>query len=298
MMKWSYFLPIPTMLTLLTLPALAQEAIDPPLKDWPVAAYWAPSSSNGEKTIKGRGKNEGETRDAATIGNAAAGATRPLSFIAITPCRLVDTRLQIGTFGGPSLQPGQNAARDFPIPSHPTCAIPSSALAYSLNFTVVPARTLDYLAAFPALTQWSGVSTLNAQQGGVVANAAIVPAGTNGAITVFGTQTTDLIIDINGYFAQSGTAIALSGIISADGTPQVLPAGTTVTHPGTGQYVITFPAGTFAPGSTTSFPVPFVSPLGTATTTTIQSTANGNGTFQLTVNWTANTTFYFSVIQN
>lgn len=300
MMKWSYCLPIPMMLTLLTLPALAQEAIDPPLKDWPVAAYWAPSSSNGERSIKGHGKSEGDAREAASIPNAVTGATRPLSFIAITPCRLVDTRVQNGAFGAPSLSPFGN--RDFPIPSQPTCAVPSTALAYSLNFTVIPAKTLDYLAAFPALTQWSGVSTLNAQQGGVVANAAIVPAGTNGAITVFGTQTTDLVIDINGYFAQSvsgtGSAIALSGIVNANGSPSVLPVGASVTHPGTGQYVITFPAGTFGPGSSTSFPVPFFSPLGTATTTTISATTNGNGTFQITVNWTADTAFYFSVIQN
>src|SRR5262249_45498479 len=37
--------------------------------------------------------------------------------------------------------------------------------------------------------------------GTVVANAAIVPAGTGGAIDVFVTQQTHLIIDVNGYFA-------------------------------------------------------------------------------------------------
>jgi hypothetical protein len=36
----------------------------------------------------------------------------------------------------------------------------------------------------------------------VLANAAIVPAGTNGEIAVYVSNTTDLIIDINGYFAQ------------------------------------------------------------------------------------------------
>jgi hypothetical protein len=35
----------------------------------------------------------------------------------------------------------------------------------------------------------------------VVANAAIVPAGTNGAVNVFVSDLTDVIIDINGYFA-------------------------------------------------------------------------------------------------
>jgi hypothetical protein len=34
-----------------------------------------------------------------------------------------------------------------------------------------------------------------------VANAAIVPAGTNGAISIYVTNNTHLILDINGYFA-------------------------------------------------------------------------------------------------
>jgi len=35
----------------------------------------------------------------------------------------------------------------------------------------------------------------------VVANAAIVP-GTNGSISVFVSNATDLIVDVNGYFGQ------------------------------------------------------------------------------------------------
>src|SRR5258708_17609460 len=37
--------------------------------------------------------------------------------------------------------------------------------------------------------------------GAVTANAAIVPAGTGGDISVFVTNNSDLVIDINGYFA-------------------------------------------------------------------------------------------------
>jgi hypothetical protein len=44
------------------------------------------------------------------------------------------------------------------------------------------------------------VSTLNAPDGEVVANAAIVPAGGTGSIDVYVTNTTDLVIDTNGYF--------------------------------------------------------------------------------------------------
>ena len=49
------------------------------------------------------------------------------------------------------------------------------------------------------------VSTLNNLTGTIVANAAIVPAGTGGNITVVSpSNDTDLVIDINGYFAPAG----------------------------------------------------------------------------------------------
>jgi len=44
------------------------------------------------------------------------------------------------------------------------------------------------------------VSTLNALEGQVVANAALVPAGSSGSISVFVTDATQVIIDTNGYF--------------------------------------------------------------------------------------------------
>lgn len=44
------------------------------------------------------------------------------------------------------------------------------------------------------------MSTLNAFKGQVVANAAIVPAGGTGSIDVYITNTTDVVIDTNGYF--------------------------------------------------------------------------------------------------
>ena len=44
-----------------------------------------------------------------------------------------------------------------------------------------------------------------ATPGNVVANAAIVPAGTNGSVSVYVSDTSDVIIDVNGYFAPPGT---------------------------------------------------------------------------------------------
>jgi hypothetical protein len=132
--------------------------------------------------------------------------TRTLAFYPLTPCRIADTRLGTGTFAGPALASRQ--VRSFPILAS-SCNIPSNAQAYALNMTVVPAAPLGFLSAWPAGTPQPGVSTLNAPTGTIVANAAIVPAGSGGAITVMATDPTDLIIDVNGYFAPPGGAGAL-----------------------------------------------------------------------------------------
>ena len=132
------------------------------------------------------------------------------SFYAVTPCRVADTRGATGLFGGPSMFSGQT--RDFPIPSGP-CAVPSNASAYSLNVTAVPNAARDFLGY---LTTWATgqpmpfVSTLNSWTGTVVANMAIVPAGSNGSVSVFVTDPADVILDTNGYFAPPGGAGALS----------------------------------------------------------------------------------------
>jgi YVTN family beta-propeller protein len=136
------------------------------------------------------------------------GSSDPLQFIPLTPCRVVDTRLAQGPFGGPSLSGG--TSRDFVLPLSPDCPIPSSALAYSLNVTVVPHGPLNYLTVWPTGESLPYVSTLNSGDGRVKANADIVPAGAGGAISVFTTNTADVILDINGYFDSPSANRALA----------------------------------------------------------------------------------------
>jgi hypothetical protein len=121
-------------------------------------------------------------------------------FIPVTPCRVADTREGEGKTGpfGPPFLPAAGI-RDIPVPSS-TCGIPATAKAYSLNFTVLPKNTLAYLTTWPTGQTQPLASTLNSFHGGVVANAAIVPAGTNGSISIFVTDPTEVIVDINGYF--------------------------------------------------------------------------------------------------
>ena len=120
-----------------------------------------------------------------------------LNFMPIPPCRLVDTRNPLGSLGGPSLQSA--TPRNFSVLSG-SCGIPATASAYSLNVTVVPAGFLGYLTVWPAGAAQPLASTINSYLGVAVANAAIVSAGTNGAVSVYATNPTDVILDINGYF--------------------------------------------------------------------------------------------------
>lgn len=130
-----------------------------------------------------------------------------LHFVPVRPCRIADTRDPAGPFGGPVMAGG--AARSFSI-QQSNCGIPSTAKAYSLNVTAVPSVGLGYLTIWPTGQAQPFVSTLNANDAQVTANAAIVPAGTGGAVSVFVTNQTHLILDINGYFDDPGAPNALA----------------------------------------------------------------------------------------
>lgn len=177
-----------------------QPLSDIPLRNWPAPLYWQPPALAVERI--GRDEHSGlQALRALASGERAAVPTPPLVFVAVQPCRVVDTRGPAGIFGGPIMSSGQT--RSFPIPNS-GCGIPSTAQAYSLNFTVVPQGSLGYLTAWPTGQSQPVVSTLNSLEGRIVANAAIVPAGENGAISVFVTNSTNVVIDINGYFAPQG----------------------------------------------------------------------------------------------
>jgi hypothetical protein len=131
-------------------------------------------------------------------------ASNTLQFYPLTPCRVLDTRNPSGPFGAPSLAGG--SSRSFPIPSG-SCGAPSNAAAYSFNVTAVPQGALGFITAWPTGQAQPGVSTLNSYNGTVLANAAIVPAGNVGAVSFYASNTTDLVVDINGYFAAPASGL-------------------------------------------------------------------------------------------
>ncbi len=131
-----------------------------------------------------------------------AGTASALTFYPLTPCRIADTRNASGSLGGPAITGG--SSRSFPVQSS-SCGIPPLAKAYSLNVTAVPHKTLNYLTSWPTGETQPYVSTLNSSTGAVTANAAVVPVGTSGAVSIFVSDTSDVILDVNGYFAPPAT---------------------------------------------------------------------------------------------
>ncbi len=131
-----------------------------------------------------------------TNGYFGAQTTAGMSFYPVTPCRILDTRDTGQTILSAS------EVRDVMMFGACSNAIPATAKAVSINVTVVPSEPLGYLTIWPSSVTQPYVSTLNSHDGRIVANAALVPVGTDGAVKVFVTNPTHVIIDINGYFAQ------------------------------------------------------------------------------------------------
>ncbi len=182
-----------------------------------------------------------------TFAVAQAATPAPLAFYALTPCRIADTRAGsgfTGAFGAPSLSAG--VSRSLPIQSS-GCGISSTAQAYSLNITVVPHGELGYLTAWPTGAPLPIAATINSLEGNVIANAAIVQAGTSGAISLYASNDTDVVIDINGYFAPPGSAGALAFY-------PVMPCRVVDTRSGSG-FSAPFGPPSLAGGATADYPL-------------------------------------------
>jgi hypothetical protein len=197
-------------LVIVFVPLYAQQPrpLSPPLKNWAAPLYWAPTPAEFEQqrvfqSIGQRIAHPDVPSSAIAQASNTFAFPGPMTFIAMTPCRVMDTRSSqpfTGPFGPPSL-PAYGTARQVPMSSS-SCNIPVNAGAYSLNVTVVPQGPLSFLTVWPAGQPYPTVSTLNDPvSGGVIANAAIVVAGSFGDIQMVAGNPTDVIIDINGYYA-------------------------------------------------------------------------------------------------
>lgn len=126
-----------------------------------------------------------------------------LLFHPVTPCRIADTRLAPGPFGGPALDAG--TPRTFAVGG--ACGVPADALAVSLNVTVVTPSGAGDLVLFPATITQPPTTTISFRANAVRANNVVIGVvGNPGAITVVPNipapplATTHFVLDVNGYF--------------------------------------------------------------------------------------------------
>ncbi|MBL8230542.1 MAG: hypothetical protein JNL98_18775 [Bryobacterales bacterium] len=129
-------------------------------------------------------------------------AAANLAYYPLTPCRVIDTRIEYRPTPGPFGPPSMNGreTRRFRFPASP-CAVPAGAAAYSVTITAVPQGPLQFLTAWPAGGPQPNISNINSPAGRVLANSVILPASADGSVDVFTFDRTDFLIDINGYFA-------------------------------------------------------------------------------------------------
>jgi hypothetical protein len=128
-------------------------------------------------------------------------APAPLRFHTLAPCRVVDTRGPVGTWGGPLLS-GSGSRRLFPVAGR--CGVPADARAVAVNFTVVAPSGPGFVRVLPSGIV-STASSSNFGAGKVRANNGVVPMTGNplGWIVVetgIFPGTTDFVLDVSGYF--------------------------------------------------------------------------------------------------
>src|SRR5580700_1447769 len=156
--------------------------------------------------------------------------TDVLVFVPITPCRLADTRPSqpypaLGTTPLAPLTP-----RTLTIAG--ACGVESTGLlfpgpeAFSLNVTVVPpaGNTGGYLLVYPnPITPIPLVASMTWNPGAPYQSNAVIAAATpGGSVNVVSNNTTDVVIDINGYYAapsdDKGDTALGTGALNSDST--------------------------------------------------------------------------------
>jgi serine protease len=121
-----------------------------------------------------------------------------MSYYALNPCRVIDTRNPNGVDGGPILANGQ---RNFTVRG--VCGVPTTAKAVSVNVTITGATSSAYLTLWPSGQPQPGTSTINfTPNDPALANGAIIPLSTNAQdLSVFNAASSvHFILDVTGYF--------------------------------------------------------------------------------------------------
>jgi len=139
-----------------------------------------------------------DTARSATATFAPAAPTGTV-YYTVSPCRVLDSRVTTGPWGGQPL----GAQQERTVAVVGACAIPATAKALSFNVTVTASTAAGHIRVYPAGTPRPGTSSLNFAAGQTRANNGIVSLGAAGGLAFFSGQASGsvhVVLDVNGYF--------------------------------------------------------------------------------------------------
>jgi hypothetical protein len=158
-------------------------------------------------------------------------------YTALTPARILDTRLALGAPGTSPVPAGGRI--DLVVSGHG--GVPSSGVgAVVLNITAAEATAAGFVTVWPTGVTQPTASTLNVTFAGQnIANAVIVPLGTDGQISLFTQGGTHLVADVAGWFGDASQPATVNGLFVPMAPTRILDtrlaigtATTTVVAPG------------------------------------------------------------------
>lgn len=125
----------------------------------------------------------------------------------LDPTRVIDTRVALGTGERPAGPLAAGEILPFTFPG--VAGVPADgARAVTLNVTVDQASAPGYLTVFPCDRPRPEVSNVNFDPANsTVANLATVRLSSTGQVCFFGSVGTQLIVDVQGYFASAPAAV-------------------------------------------------------------------------------------------
>ena len=198
---------------------------------------------------------------------AEAGAATAVSnaYAPLTPTRVLDTRTSGVRAAGSTTN----------VTLTGRAGVPSGATAVVLNVTAVSPASSGFLTVFPAGGTRPTASNLNFAASQTIANQVIATVGASGAVTIYTSARTNVLVDVAGYFpgttsydalrptrvldtrsatthpaAGSVTTAQLTGpgVVPATGVAAVV-LNVTAVNPAAGGFLTVYPSGTLRPAS-------------------------------------------------
>jgi peptidoglycan hydrolase-like amidase len=134
-------------------------------------------------------------RDEPTVVSQGS-TTAPVGFSPISPERIIDTRIGLGTTAATVLR-GCTLAVSFPNK-------PAGAAAAAINIATTNSEAQGYITAYPCGTPRPVTAVVQTQVGNDIPGTTVVSLGPDGRVCLYASVPTDIVVDAMGWFTPSG----------------------------------------------------------------------------------------------